>query len=345
MYEQSPMCASSASFPGYDLIGDVHGCGATLVHLLNLLGYRLTEGCYRHPEGRKVIFVGDIIDRGPRIREALNLVRAMVDSGEAEIVMGNHEYNMLAFSTPGRPGSGRDHLRAHTERHSRIVRETLEQFAGHADEWADHLRWFQQIPLALEKDGLRVVHACWDPQLMPRFLARYPDARIDADFLHASVEPGSFEFHVMDRCTRGCHMPLPPGVRIHSGDGFTRNSFRVHFWAENPQTYGDVVFQPDNLPGDLEDQPISDEDREALCFYGPDEPHLFVGHYWCEGFPAVVRPNITCVDYSAVKFGRLVAYRYDGEATLSAKRFVWVDVQGEERPPIDELAAEGDSAP
>ena len=52
---------------GYDLIGDVHGCALTLARLLEQLGYRQQAGVWRHPQ-RMALFVGDIIDRGPRIR-------------------------------------------------------------------------------------------------------------------------------------------------------------------------------------------------------------------------------------------------------------------------------------
>lgn len=54
----------------YDLIGDVHGCAQTLEHLLETLGYRRLGGVWRHSQ-RQALFLGDIIDRGPRIREAL----------------------------------------------------------------------------------------------------------------------------------------------------------------------------------------------------------------------------------------------------------------------------------
>ncbi len=65
----------------YDLIGDIHGHYDKLVALLSRLGYRDDGEAHRHPEGRKVIFLGDYIDRGPKIREVLHTVRGMVDAG------------------------------------------------------------------------------------------------------------------------------------------------------------------------------------------------------------------------------------------------------------------------
>ena len=72
----------------YDLIGDIHGHASELVKLLAALGYSKQKGVYKHPE-RQAIFLGDFIDRGPQIRETLEIVRPMIDSGCALSVMGN----------------------------------------------------------------------------------------------------------------------------------------------------------------------------------------------------------------------------------------------------------------
>ncbi|SEN17709.1 metallophosphoesterase [Halomonas caseinilytica] len=315
---------------GYDLIGDVHGCGATLAVLLERLGYHQQDGVYRHPR-RRVIFLGDLIDRGPRIRLAVSIARRMVEAGEASIVLGNHEVNALAYCHRAPAEAGRTWLREHTPRHNRIVRETLAQYRDHPQEWQQTLEWFLTIPLCLEFDGLRVVHACWDQALIDELRRQRPDARIDLDFLAEAERSGTRASRILDRLTRGSHLSLPEGMHIRSGDGFTRRSFRAHFWARQPRTWGDVVFQPDSLPDDLESRELSDEERSRLSYYGPDQPPLFIGHYWCEGIPALPAPNIACLDYSAVKFGRLVAYRWSGETSLDADHFVWVDVPQEER--------------
>jgi polynucleotide kinase-phosphatase len=84
----------------FDLIGDVHGCADELEALLRRLGYTIEtrdepETGRRYvvtpPDGRKVIFVGDIVDRGPRVGDALRLTMNMVESGVALCVLGNHE--------------------------------------------------------------------------------------------------------------------------------------------------------------------------------------------------------------------------------------------------------------
>ena len=64
------------------------------------MGYEETNGVLRHPEGRRAVFLGDFIDRGPEIRRTHEIVRGMVEAGSALAVMGNHELNALHFTTP-----------------------------------------------------------------------------------------------------------------------------------------------------------------------------------------------------------------------------------------------------
>jgi len=89
----------------FDLIGDVHGCYEELVSLLGNLGYQVVghnsdnpvwEGdVYGHPEGRKVVFLGDFADRGPRILDTVRLVRNMITGGHAFSVPGNHDVKLM----------------------------------------------------------------------------------------------------------------------------------------------------------------------------------------------------------------------------------------------------------
>ncbi len=79
----------------FDIIGDVHGCCDELETLLQTLGYQLKEQIYSHPDHRKVIFLGDLVDRGDRILDTLNLVQKMVAAGSALCVPGNHDYKLL----------------------------------------------------------------------------------------------------------------------------------------------------------------------------------------------------------------------------------------------------------
>jgi protein phosphatase len=80
----------------FDIIGDVHGCGDELVELLTKLGYEKTAaGAYKHPTGRKAVFVGDLVDRGPKIPEVVWLAMTMVKAGDAFCVPGNHDIKFV----------------------------------------------------------------------------------------------------------------------------------------------------------------------------------------------------------------------------------------------------------
>ena len=83
----------------YDIIGDIHGHASRLAQLLERMGYERDAHSWRHPD-RQAIFVDDFIDRGPEQIETYHLVRSMIDRGAALAVMGNHEFNAVAFKTP-----------------------------------------------------------------------------------------------------------------------------------------------------------------------------------------------------------------------------------------------------
>lgn len=80
----------------FDIIGDVHGCCDELERLLALLGYELQPGgSYAHPAGRKLVFVGDLVDRGPRSPDVVRLVMETVTAGHAFCVPGNHDIKFM----------------------------------------------------------------------------------------------------------------------------------------------------------------------------------------------------------------------------------------------------------
>ncbi|MGB3291813.1 MAG: polynucleotide kinase-phosphatase [Phormidesmis sp.] len=89
----------------FDIIGDIHGCCDELEQLLQQLGYQSKSNqaensfwqcpTYTHPEGRTALFLGDLVDRGPRILDTVKLVRSMVQAGSALCILGNHENKLM----------------------------------------------------------------------------------------------------------------------------------------------------------------------------------------------------------------------------------------------------------
>ncbi len=140
-----------------DIVGDVHGEIEALRHLLKHLGYS-PHG--EHQQGRRLVFLGDLCDRGPDSPAVLQLVMSLVQRGFAQCVLGNHEINLLRQAP--KSGNGwffsNNHDSAHGFfAHSRPVdpgeRESFLQFLG-------------TLPLTLQRDDLRLVHAAWMPEAL-----------------------------------------------------------------------------------------------------------------------------------------------------------------------------------
>ena len=98
--ERSPLWNDLRHISGpFDIIGDVHGCCDELEGLLQELGYEQTDDgenpLYRHPGGRKAVFLGDLVDRGHRVLDTIYLVRGMVQAGEAWCLPGNHDMKLV----------------------------------------------------------------------------------------------------------------------------------------------------------------------------------------------------------------------------------------------------------
>ncbi|MFI8201362.1 polynucleotide kinase-phosphatase [Streptomyces sp. NPDC085937] len=130
----------------FDIVGDIHGCSAELEALLGKLGY--VDGV--HPEGRTAVFVGDLVDRGPDSPGVLRRVMAMVKSGNALCVPGNHENKF-----------GR-HLKGRKVQLTHGLAETVAQMAGESEEFRAEVRQFVEGLVShyvLDGGNLVVCHA------------------------------------------------------------------------------------------------------------------------------------------------------------------------------------------
>lgn len=142
-----------------DIVGDVHGELDALRDLLRQLGY---DSAGAHPDGRRLVFIGDLTDRGPDSPSVLDFVRRLVESSCAQCLLGNHELNLLLQKA--KTGNGWffdvDHDAGKGE------------FAGYARMPAGTqqpvLDFLATMPLILERPDLRLVHATWDPDSVSR---------------------------------------------------------------------------------------------------------------------------------------------------------------------------------
>jgi len=296
----------------FDIIGDIHGYSEPLVRLLEQMGYSSQNGVYWHPK-RQVIFLGDFIDRGPNQREVIQIVRPMIESGAALSVMGNHEFNAIAFATRDENGN---FLREHTDKNCGQHEAFLKAYSPGSDDHQDVIEWFKTLPLWLDLGELRIVHACWDTTAM----AKLGSNRLSHSLLRAASRKGSVEYVAMETVLKGKEIPLPEGKHFYDKDGNPRHEIRVRWWDGTARTYRDAFMGPESA---LTHIPNDDIEGDHLIEYTKSAPPVFVGHYWLEGKPEPLASNIVCLDYSVAKpGGKLVAYRWDGEQTLTATHFV-----------------------
>ena len=153
----------------FDVIGDVHGCLPELLVLLEKLRYTLTRDDAgrvvnaAHPEGRRVIFLGDLVDRGPDSPGVLRLAMGMVAAGTALAVPGNHEDKLLRA------------LRGRKVRVSHGLETTLEQLAAEPPEFRAAVETFLDgltSHYVLDGGRLVVAHAGLSARLQGRASAR-----------------------------------------------------------------------------------------------------------------------------------------------------------------------------
>ena len=301
-----------------DLIGDIHGHADELEELLLKLGYKKIDGVYSHP-GRKVLFVGDYIDRGPKIRETLLIVKSMVDRGNAIALMGNHEYNALCFHFQETEGG---HLRKHLIKNIIQHYDTLKQFQNRQKEYEDYLDWFKTLPLYYETETFRAVHACWDQNNIDLLKKTLVNDRLTDDLIIQSVKSGTKLNEAIDQTLKGKEMKMPEGLHFIDKDGTERTEIRIKWW-EDPtmMTYRSISVEPLEI---LPERPIELAGSDPIKFYGENEKKVFFGHYWLRGQPSLYKDNICCLDYSVAKGGKLVAYRLNGESILDGKNLTYV---------------------
>ncbi len=303
-----------------DFVGDIHGHASALRALLDRLGYKYQANQWTHPQDGRLVFLGDLIDRGPEQRETVDLVHALCESGRALCLMGNHEFNAVGFVTSRTDDPDR-YVRSHTDGHTRQHQAFLDAYQHDSVGYQDTIAWFKTLPLWFEQPGVRAVHACWHAPAQA-LLAPYLDHRhapTDLSFFTDSAIEHSAAWQARETLLNGLEMRLPEGSHFKDYYGIQRRRIRLNWWDPDQSTYRDSavidVTQRDRIP-DLPLPSTAPSYHESLVFFG---------HYWMRGIPSIRHPRAVCLDYSvALPDGALCAYRYQGEIDAQSDHLVWV---------------------
>lgn len=314
----------------YDPIGDIHGQADKLEALLQTMGYTPAGLGYKAPQGRQAVFLGDLIDRGPKQVRVLEIVRAMVDSGDALCIMGNHEFNAIGCATddPLNPSEALRPNRANTAKCAKNRaqhKSFLDQVGEGSDAHKQWVDWFRTLPVYLDLGGIRVVHGCWNDEAIGTLKAAgwVPGVKLSNALLYRVGrvdEPESPLVKARKLLTCGLELPLPDGGYIEDKEGNKHYEVRIANWRDWASQIHEVALVPKGQEKQLEGM----EWPAELVISAVEGAPVFLGHHWFSGHPVVESKKLACLDWSAAKDGPLVAYRWDGEEELSNDKLVWV---------------------
>lgn len=316
----------------YDIIGDIHGQADKLNGLLTQLGYKLTH-CqdsnpyYKPPPNHKALFIGDLIDRGTQEVQTLKIVFAMIDAGVAHAVMGNHEYNALAYATLDNQKNDGSYLRPHTARNTAQHKAFLAEIPLGSSEHKYWLKRFYELPLWLETEHACFVHACWDVDSMQELKKWLDDNNcLTQEGLQATGQKNSKAYNALERVLKGVETPLPNGMYMTDKDGTNRHNVRVKWWLNNLNNR--PIHQIARAPESGLTQIPPDAITTPINFTLKTNKPIFIGHYWFNGIPAPLSSQVVCTDYSAaIKSGFLTCYQFNTTKPLplSKDNFIQFD--------------------
>ena len=300
-----------------DFIGDIHGHFDTLIKLFDKLGYKKSNGMYSHPE-RIPVFIGDYIDRGPKIFEVLQLVRSMQENGLAIALMGNHEYNFLCFQYTDKEGK---HFRENSTKYFEQLKDTKLALSN-GNDLDSYLNWMSTLPIAIDAEKFRAVHAQWS-QSDINLLKNTGIKCLDKDGLSILFSNENKDIkEAVNRLLKGYEEVLDEKLwyKEHDND---RKEGRVKWWKKSKGKNFEDVFA--SLPKEQKTKDISSFTFKFNDFYPADEKPVFFGHYWMEAKDfGLMNVNACCVDFSVAKKGLLVAYRFSGEQKLEENNLIQI---------------------
>lgn len=303
----------------YDIIGDVHGHADQLKSLLTKLGYEPTEGIYSHAS-RKAVFVGDIINRGPKIRETLSIVRRMVDSGAAYAILGNHEMYAVLYYLRDTEGK---YYKKRIPKYQLQINQTLEEFVSHKAELKSYLKWLRTLPMFLDFGDIRIIHACWDDENIQLIKDNVTGSKLSKVNLREIALSGTKFSEAFWQTCKGVDFQIPKNLLIFDDEGRPHRSFRMKWWeSAEGKTFKEVSLESRfDLPAYTIPKEIIPERKP----YPKDDPIVFFGHYCLKECCGIMAENLCCVDSCVTRTGKLVAYRWSGEKKIDKCNFVLSD--------------------
>lgn len=277
---------------GIDVIGDLHGHSRLFLRMLELLGYQADGDSFTHPLGRRILLVGDLINRGPDSIGVLETARRLHENGTALIILGNHEFRLIQRSVAQKP--------LDDERFNR------------------YLPWIRTLPLFLETATLRSVHAAWhysSIQVLKESQAN------DDSFVQRTLDKETAEGKAVQTILSGIKVRLPLNPILRDRFDVPREKGRVKWWKNlEGKSFAECLYSPMNP--NVWDQAPSHQEIAQVEPYLEKDKLVCIGHYSLPPEIEKVMDPIVCVDGCVTKDKVLWAYRHNGESRPSSKNLI-----------------------
>ena len=296
----------------YSIIPDIHADLNRLNNSLSALG-----------DVAFFAFLGDFIDAGDKVKNAddrgvLQVVKLMIDRGDAISVMGNHELNAILYhrtDAHGRP------LRAHTVKNEKQHRSFLKHLGTSTPEALEWTAWFlHALPLWHDLGQLRLAHACWSDSAMAIVRERRPEGFLHVDDLEEIAAESTPFGQAVKAIVSGPEVRLPDPHSFKDFGGDVRREVRIAWWRNSANTWRNAAL---SVP-DVNELPNAALPREVQAeIYESNHPPVFVGHYKMSGNPTLEAENAVCLDYP----DQPCAYRWGGEETLKSENMILVQME------------------
>lgn len=291
-----------------DFIGDIHGCYADLERLFLKLGYQKKDGIFLHEE-RIPVFLGDYINRGPKILEVLNLVRKMEQSGNAYAIMGNHEFNFLAYHYKDEKGI---HFRPNTERYYNYIRATIEPLKEN-NVLEEYLQWMSTLPLIVKSENFNAVHAQWSEEL-ERHLATFQFSKLD-ELTMRRIHLDTNLLSTVSSIVKGEEFEITASFEKKYKFLFRQDRERIFWWKKNRTNLMKDWLDVGKVNQNIEIDPA---DFSFVKDFEVTNKPTFFGHYWLEPSEfRLIGENICCLDFSVAYGGYIGAYRFNNDEILT----------------------------
>ncbi len=295
----------------YYIIGDVHGQYQRLLNRLKSIGLIIENDEYRFNSG-KILFLGDLVDRGSDSRKVVTLVKKLHELGICEVILGNHEFNLIGYLTPK---DKRSYLRRHTRKNSNQCKATLKSYKGHKELLNEHIEWLKTLPLFFENEHFRAVHACWDQKWVDWLKEKHPKGLLDLKFFRNSYEENKKSYWCIERLLKGPELNLIDAEFSTDSDGQSRKGIRYKWWKKYKGKKLKELATKWNTSWD--NMAVVDTMVPKNLHYTKEKKPLFIGHYNFVHQPDFYHNNFLCLDCSDKAGNRVLVYRHEAGAPIN----------------------------